>query len=126
MPSGLSRGPIWVPFGLRLGAKGFLDTLERGITDGCTVLIENIFEELDAVLGDVIGQNTIKKGRAIMIGDKEVEYNKKFRLILHTKMANPHYKPEIQAQCTLINFTVTQAGATRPIVESPGRRANLG
>ena len=45
-----------------------------------------------------------------MIGDKEVEYNSKFRLILHTKMSNPHYKPEMQAQCTLINFTVTQAG----------------
>jgi hypothetical protein len=66
--------------------------------------------QVDAVLGDVIGRNTIKKGRAIMIGDKEVEYNPKFRLILHTKMGNPHYKPEMQAQCTLINFTVTQAG----------------
>lgn len=27
--------------------------------------------------------------RAIKIGDKEVEYNQKFRLILHTKLANP-------------------------------------
>jgi dynein heavy chain len=62
------------------------------------------------MLGDVIGRNTIKKGRAIMIGDKEVEYNPKFRLVLHTKMGNPHYKPEMQAQTTLINFTVTQAG----------------
>lgn len=25
-------------------------------------------------------------------------------------MANPHYKPEIQAQTTLINFTVTRDG----------------
>ena len=33
-----------------------------------------------------------------------------FRLVLHTKMANPHYKPEIQAQTTLINFTVTRDG----------------
>jgi dynein heavy chain len=95
---------------LRLGQKGFLDSLERGITDGLCVLLENIFEEVDPVLGDVIGRNTIKKGRAIMIGDKEVEYNPKFRLILHTKMGNPHYKPEMQAQCTLINFTVTQDG----------------
>lgn len=47
---------------------------------------------------------------AIKIGDKEVEYHEKFRLILHTKMANPHYKPEIQAQTTLINFTVTRDG----------------
>ena len=95
---------------LRLGQKGFIDTLERAIGNGSCVLLENIFEDVDAVLGDVIGRNTIKKGRAIMIGDKEVEYNNKFRLILHTKMGNPHYKPEMQAQCTLINFTVTQGG----------------
>lgn len=25
-------------------------------------------------------------------------------------MANPHYKPELQAQTTLINFTVTKTG----------------
>lgn len=48
--------------------------------------------------------------RAIKIGDKEVEYNSSFRLILHTKLANPHYKPEMQAQTTLINFTVTRDG----------------
>lgn len=48
--------------------------------------------------------------RAIKVGDKEIEYNSSFRLILHTKMANPHYKPEMQAQTTLINFTVTRDG----------------
>ena len=44
------------------------------------------------------------------MGDKEVEYHPKFHLILHTKLANPHYKPEMQAQATLINFTVTKDG----------------
>lgn len=48
--------------------------------------------------------------RFIKIGDKECEYNPKFRLILHTKLANPHYQPEMQAQATLINFTVTRDG----------------
>ena len=48
--------------------------------------------------------------RFIKIGDKECEYNPKFRLILHTKLANPHYQPELQAQATLINFTVTRDG----------------
>ena len=31
-------------------------------------------------------------------------------LIENTKLSNPHYPPEIQAETTLINFTVTQAG----------------
>lgn len=48
--------------------------------------------------------------RYIKIGDKECEYNPSFRLILHTKLASPHYQPELQAQCTLVNFTVTRDG----------------
>lgn len=46
----------------------------------------------------------------IKVGDKECFFHPDFRLILHTKLANPHYKPEIQAQTTLINFTVTRDG----------------
>lgn len=48
--------------------------------------------------------------RFIKIGDKECEYNPKFRLILHTKLASPRYQPELQAQATLIDFTVTRDG----------------
>ncbi|XP_065217396.1 dynein beta chain, ciliary [Planococcus citri] len=95
---------------IRLGQKGMLDHLEQGITNGSVVLLENIGEVLDPVLDPLLTRNLIKKGRAIKIGDKEVEYNSSFRLILHTKLANPHYKPEIQAQTTLINFTVTRDG----------------
>ena len=90
--------------------SGYMDRLERSLTAGETVLIENLEEEFDPVLEPVLGRNTIKKGRAIKLGDKEIEYNSNFKLILHTKLANPHYKPEMQAQTTLINFTVTKAG----------------
>jgi dynein heavy chain len=95
---------------IRLGQKGYLDKIETAISMGSILLIENIEESIDAVLDPLLGRNTIKKGRAIKIGDKEVEYHPSFRLILHTKLANPHYKPEMQAQTTLINFTVTKDG----------------
>ncbi|XP_037924668.1 dynein beta chain, ciliary isoform X3 [Hermetia illucens] len=95
---------------IRLGQKGYLDIIEKALSQGSTVLIENIDENLDPVLDPLLGRNLIKKGKAIKIGDKEVEYNSNFRLILHTKLANPHYKPEMQAQTTLINFTVTRDG----------------
>ena len=51
------------------------------------------------------------QGRSLYVklGDKDVEYNKNFKLILHTKLSNPHYPPEIQAETTLINFTVTES-----------------
>ncbi|XP_075210990.1 dynein heavy chain at 93AB [Lycorma delicatula] len=95
---------------IRLGQRSALEMLEQSLTKGAIVLLENIGETLDPVLDPLLGRNLIKKGRAIKMGDKEVEYNSNFRLILHTKLANPHYKPEMQAQTTLINFTVTRDG----------------
>ncbi|XP_014206492.1 dynein beta chain, ciliary [Copidosoma floridanum] len=95
---------------IRLGQKGYLEVIEQSLAIGATVLIENIGESVDPVLDSLLGRNLIKKGRALKIGDKEVEYNPNFHLILHTKLANPHYKPEMQAQTTLINFTVTRDG----------------
>ncbi|XP_015272477.1 PREDICTED: dynein heavy chain 17, axonemal [Gekko japonicus] len=95
---------------IRLGQKNYLDIIEQAISDGDTLLIENIGETVEPVLDPLLGRNTIKKGKYIKMGDKEVEYHPKFRLILHTKYFNPHYKPEMQAQCTLINFLVTRDG----------------
>ncbi|XP_033840356.1 dynein heavy chain 9, axonemal isoform X2 [Periophthalmus magnuspinnatus] len=95
---------------IRIGQRGYLDAIEQALAAGDVVLIENIEETLDPVLGPLLGRETIKKSRCIKIGDKECEFNPCFRLILHTKLANPHYQPELQAQCTLINFTVTRDG----------------
>ncbi|NXU59271.1 DYH17 protein, partial [Turnix velox] len=95
---------------IRLGQKNYLDTIERAVSEGQPLLIEDIGETLEPVLDHLLGRNTIKKGRYIKIGDKEVEYHPNFRLILQTKYFNPHYKPEVQAQCTLINFLVTREG----------------
>ncbi|KAF6093338.1 dynein axonemal heavy chain 17 [Phyllostomus discolor] len=95
---------------IRLGQKSYLDIIEQAVSEGDTLLIENIGETVDPVLDPLLGRNTIKKGKYIKIGDKEVEYHPQFRLILHTKYFNPHYKPEMQAQCTLINFLVTRDG----------------
>ncbi|KAL4648151.1 dynein heavy chain 9, axonemal-like [Arapaima gigas] len=95
---------------IRIGQRGYLDSVERALSAGEVVLIENLEENVDPVLGPLLGRETIKKGKCIKIGDKECEYNPNFRLILHTKLANPHYQPELQAQCTLINFTVTRDG----------------
>ncbi|XP_027975100.1 dynein heavy chain 11, axonemal-like [Eumetopias jubatus] len=93
-----------------LGQKGFLNAIETALAFGDVILVENLGETIDPVLDPLLGRNTIKKGKYIRIGDKECEFNKNFRLILHTKLANPHYKPELQAQTTLLNFTVTEDG----------------
>merc|ERR1712139_108309 len=46
----------------------------------------------------------------VKLGDKEIVLNPNFRLFMQTKLSNPHYPPEIQAECTIINFTVTEDG----------------
>mmetsp|Transcript_13327 Transcript_13327/g.19913 ORF Transcript_13327/g.19913 Transcript_13327/m.19913 type:complete len:1361 (+) Transcript_13327:1-4083(+) len=97
---------------VRLGQKDMMRKLERALENGHTLVIENIGESIDAMLSPVIQRATIKRGRILYVklGDKEVEFNEDFRLYLHTKLSNPHFPPEIQAETTLINFTVTPSG----------------
>lgn len=95
-----------------MGGKQWLTLISQAIQNGDCVLIENIGETLDAVLDPILSRAFVKRGRTlnIKIGDEEVEFNPKFRLYLQTKLLNPHYKPEYFAQCTLINFIVTEEG----------------
>ncbi|CAM9266952.1 unnamed protein product [Chrysoparadoxa australica] len=97
---------------VRLGQKELLSKLEKALEGGHSVLIENLGETLEAVLNPVIQRAVIYKGRKmyIKLGDSEVEFHPDFRLFLQTKLSNPHYPPEIQAETTLINFTVTALG----------------
>ncbi|KAL0221332.1 hypothetical protein RCL1_001186 [Eukaryota sp. TZLM3-RCL] len=97
---------------VRLNQSKYLDIIERAIQDGDPVIIENIGEDIDAVLDPIIQRNITTKGRVsyIKIGDKELEFDPKFRLFIQTKLSNPHYRPELQAQTTLINFMVTEDG----------------
>jgi len=96
----------------RLGQKDLVRKLERAIEAGTSLLIENMGERIDAVLTPVIQRATTKRGHKyyVKLGDTEVEFSPNFRLFLHTKLGNPHFPPEVQAECTLINFTVTILG----------------
>merc|ERR1719502_1167994 len=87
-------------------------TMKRALENGFPVLIENMGEKIDATLMPVVARNTMSRGskKFIKLGDDEVELHKRFQLYMHTKLSNPHYPPEIQAECTLVNFTVTPRG----------------
>ena len=97
---------------LRLNSKNLVNIIGECIEDGHTVLIENLDEMIDATLSPVIGRNFKKKNNVgiYQLGSYEFTINPKFKFILHTKLSNPHYPPEIQAETTLINFTVTEDG----------------
>jgi len=86
--------------------------LEAALENGTVVLVENMGERIDAVLMPIISRATFKKGTKIFVrmGDKEMEWSSGFKLFLHTKLSNPHYPPEIQAETTLVNFMITPLG----------------
>ncbi|XP_064397636.1 dynein beta chain, ciliary-like isoform X2 [Halichondria panicea] len=63
----------------------YLDTIERAVSNGDCLLLENIGESVDPVLDPLLGRLTIKKGKYIKIGDKEIECHPNFRLILQVR-----------------------------------------
>ena len=80
---------------------------------GNTLLIEGAGEELDAMLDPLLSKAIITRGKNnmfIKLGAEEIDYDPNFQLYIQTKLSNPHYKPETAAQCTIINFIVTESG----------------
>lgn len=46
----------------------------------------------------------------IKFNEKMISYHDKFRLFITTKLANPHYAPEISTKTTLCNFAIKEQG----------------
>ncbi|RVE44268.1 hypothetical protein evm_011063 [Chilo suppressalis] len=96
----------------KLNDPSYLRMLENCIRLGWPMLIEDLGETLEATLAPVLLKQTfLQAGRLLIhLGDSDIEYDTNFRLYLTTKLANPHYLPEICIQVTLVNFTVTLSG----------------
>jgi len=98
---------------LTFNQSDYMKQLEMALRFGNPVLFENISTEIDPLLDPVLNKLIIRTGRSAKINlpDKEgCDYNDKFRLYFTTKLANPHYTPELSAQTTIIDFTVTIQG----------------
>jgi len=91
----------------------FRQKLEQAMAEGRPMLLEDILETVDPVLEPVLNKSIIRTGRFLKINlpDKEgCEYDDKFKLYFTTKLANPHFTPELSASTTIIDFTVTIQG----------------
>ena len=97
---------------IKLSNPKMLQIVENGIRLGQPILLENIEESLDPSLEPVLAKNVVKQaGQMVMrLGDTDVPYNDDFKFLITTKLANPHYLPEICIKVTVINFTVTPDG----------------
>ena len=87
---------------------------ELAIQNGLTVLYEEVGETLDPGLDPVISKSVyVHDGvKKVNFGGKGegLLYDDNFRLLITTKLANPHYLPEACIKLSMINFTVTFPG----------------
>lgn len=97
---------------MRIGSDLYVQKIERAIEDGTPVMLENIEESIDPIIFPVIARNIITRGGKtfLFFSGKNLELHKDFRLYLQTKLSNPNYTPEIQAETAMINFMVTEIG----------------
>ena len=86
--------------------------VEHALSNGMCLMIESIGEHIDPLLDPLLSRQFVKKGKnfTVKIGSEDIEMMPTFKLYLQTKLINPHYKPETAAQCTIINFIVTESG----------------
>ena len=97
---------------MRIGSKNYLNKIERSIEDGTPVLLENLEEYIDPIIFPIIARKIVRRGGKVYLdfGGKKLDLHPDFRLYMQSKMSNPNYPPEIQAEAALINFTVTETG----------------
>jgi len=105
--------PIWNGQSLVALSDGKLkDKLEFAMSDGKSLIIIGVEDEIDPMLDPVLEKQFIFKGKKMFVNvsDKMMDYDPKFMLYFITRLPNPSFSPELQAKTTLIDFTVTQKG----------------
>ena len=96
-------------------SSDLLRALESAIRFGAPVLLEDVEEKgLDAVLDPVLLRQ-VSQGpggqMCVQIGDSsDVPWDPNFRLFCTTRLANPHYLPEMCIKVSLLNFSITHRG----------------
>nr|CCA14061.1 PREDICTED: similar to hCG1811879 putative [Albugo laibachii Nc14] len=102
-----------------LSDTDFMKHLELAIQFGNPFLFESVGEELDPILDPILDKNTFVGGSHLLIklGDKNIEWDENFRLYFTSKLANPHYSPEIMGKTMIINYSVTQKGLTNQLLD---------
>lgn len=89
-----------------------LGQLRMAMERGFSVIIEEVGETIDPIVVPVVKRDFSRRGgdAVIRLGDEEIEQHPEFRLYLQTSVSNPHFPPEIQAETTMVDFTVTPEG----------------
>lgn len=97
---------------VKLSDPNYMRVLESAIRVGMPVLMEDMGEQVDPALVPILKKQTYTVAGRLLIrlGDSEVDYDPHFKFYMTSKMANPHYLPEVCILVTIVNFTVTPSG----------------
>ena len=95
----------------RIG-RDWRDKVVNALEEGVPLLLENMKDSIEGVLGNLVARAYIKSGSKLQVAldDRIIDIATKngqpsFRLYMQSRMSNPHYPPEVQAE------TVRLAGA---------------
>lgn len=97
---------------IKLTDPNYVRVMELAIQYGNPILLENILEEIDAILEPVLVKNIYKQQGVMYMkfGESVIEYHTDFRFYITTRLRNPHYLPEIAVKVSLLNFMITPQG----------------
>jgi len=105
---------------ITLNVPNLRDAMKMPLENGYPVLIESVENEVDPLLDPVLEKQYITKGgrkKTIILGGGEpLDFDENFRLYMTSRLANPHFLPELAAKTTIIDFTVTQGGLEQQLL----------
>jgi hypothetical protein len=101
---------------IRLHEPNALKILRTAVEEGETIVVVLITENVEILLEPCIARRVERQGaREVMrVGERDVDYNEHFRLILQTELPNPHFKAEVQVTprrwCSSVDSYRSQSG----------------
>ena len=101
---------------LQQGDARFAAALAEAAAAGSPVLVEAMPEEVSPVLEGLLAAGPGAASRSapapstVRIGEADVLVHPAFRLYLQTRLPSPHYMPEVAAQVSLVDCSITRAG----------------
>ncbi|CAM9144794.1 unnamed protein product [Heterosigma akashiwo] len=89
----------------------FTSTVELAVRFGKTLLVLDI-DGVEPMLYPLARKDLMHEGArfVVQVGDKQLDFNENFRMVLVTRNPDPDLPPDAAALVTEVNFTVTKSG----------------
>ena len=97
--------------------SNFVTSLELALRFGKTLLVQEA-DVIEPILFPILRKDLVAQGPrfCVLVGDKLVDYNDDFRLILSTRNGSLDLPPNAAAVITTVNFTTTRAGLANQLL----------